>query len=87
MHQKGLSGRQVRWLEKLSEFSFEVMYVPGEHNILPDALSRVYEYDEPGTIRAPAEYIQHDLMIESSPLGTLSPILTAPMLVGPEALA
>jgi len=33
--QKGLSGRQARWLEKLSEFDFDVQYVPGEENVLP----------------------------------------------------
>jgi len=47
--QKGLSGRQARWLEKLSEFDFGVQYVPGEENVLPDALSCIYEFDAPGT--------------------------------------
>ena len=50
LDQKGLSGRQARWLEWLSEFDFKILYVPGEENILPDALSRMYEYDAPGTI-------------------------------------
>jgi len=39
LDQKGLSGRQARWMEHLSEFDFEVLYVLGKKNILPDALS------------------------------------------------
>lgn len=61
LDQKDLSGRQARWLEKLAEFDFDVKYVPGVDNVLPDALSRMYEFDEPGTIRAPSEYLHHDL--------------------------
>ena len=38
LDQKGLSGRQARWMEKLSEFDFKVKYVAGEENILPDAV-------------------------------------------------
>lgn len=56
LEQKDLSGRQARWLEKLAEFDFEVKYVPGVENVLPDALSRMYEFDAPGTIRSPSEY-------------------------------
>ena len=50
LDQRDLSGRQARWLEQLSEFDFHVLYVPGEENILPDALSHMYEFDAPGTI-------------------------------------
>jgi RNase H-like domain found in reverse transcriptase len=32
LNQKNLSGRQARWLEKISSFDFEVVYVPGEEN-------------------------------------------------------
>jgi len=31
-------------------FGLKVLYVPGEENVLPDALSRMYEFDAPGTI-------------------------------------
>ncbi|KIN99114.1 hypothetical protein M404DRAFT_78798, partial [Pisolithus tinctorius Marx 270] len=64
LDQKDLSGRQARWLEKLAEFDFEIKYVPGEENVLPDALSRMYEFDAPGTIRAHSEYLHHDLDVE-----------------------
>jgi hypothetical protein len=40
--QKDLLGRFARWVNKLMEFDFEIEYVPGEENILPDALSRMY---------------------------------------------
>ena len=55
MKQKNLSGRQARWLEKISEFDFEVVYVPGAENILSDALSQLYAFDEAGTVRARGE--------------------------------
>jgi len=40
LNQKNLSRRQARWLEKISCFDFEVVYVPGEENSVADALSR-----------------------------------------------
>jgi len=86
LDQKGLSGRQARWMEKLSEFDFKVKYVAGEENILPDALSRLYEYDEPGTIRAPEEYLQYDANVEASTTSK-GLVLSAPLFVGAEALA
>lgn len=50
--QKNLSGRQACWLEQISEFNFEVQYVPGVDNVLADALSRMYSHDAPGTVHA-----------------------------------
>ncbi|KAL7284496.1 hypothetical protein ACG7TL_001787 [Trametes sanguinea] len=85
--QKNLSARQVRWLEKIAEFDFEVEYVPGIENVLADALSRIYSYDAPGTVRAASEYVQHD--DESGLLqGILeSHAISAPVLTGVEAAA
>lgn len=37
-NQKNLSPRQSRWLEKMSAFDFDVIYVPGTDNVLSDAL-------------------------------------------------
>jgi hypothetical protein len=83
LKQKGLTGRQARWMEKLSEFDFEVIYVPGEQNTLADALSRMYSDDRPGTVRAPSEYTLSDGPMSSIPVSMVS----MPLLVGAEALA
>ena len=36
------SNRQMRWLEKLGDFTFEVIYLPGSENKAADALSRAH---------------------------------------------
>jgi len=51
LKQKNLTGRQARWMEKISEFDFKVIYVPGEQNTLADTLSRIYSEDKDGTVR------------------------------------
>ena len=61
LHQKNLSSRQARWLEKISSFSFEVVYIPGSENVVADTLSRMYANDSPGTIRAGSEHTLHDV--------------------------
>ena len=38
--QPKLSKRQTRWMEKLAEYDFEIIYAPGKSNIVADALSR-----------------------------------------------
>ena len=43
--QPTLSHRQARWLEKLAEFDYEIVYTPGPMNIVPDALSRRPDYN------------------------------------------
>jgi hypothetical protein len=83
LDQKGLSGRQAHWMEKLGEFTFSIEYVPGEHNVLPDALSRLYDFDAPGTVRAVSEYVAHD---EDSPPEAPG-LASMPVLVGAEAIA
>ena len=80
--QKNLSGRQARWLEKISEFDFDIKYVPGPENILPDALSRMYSGDAPGTVRASSEYVTlADHGVESA----MASLISMPVLVGTEA--
>jgi hypothetical protein len=56
LNQKNLSGHQAHWIEKISSFNFEVVYVPGSKNVLADALSRIYSNDAPGTVRSHSEY-------------------------------
>ena len=61
LNQKSISGRQARWLEKISSFIFEVVYVPGSENVVADALSRMYSNDSAGTERVRSEYSYHDV--------------------------
>ena len=62
LNQKNLSGQQARWLEKISSFDFEVVYVPGEENSVADTLSRMYSNDAPGTVHSRTEYTYHDVV-------------------------
>lgn len=81
LSQPNLSGRQARWIEKISDFDFEVIYVAGTENILADALSRIYADDLPGTVRARSEYVQEpDTDGVSEPRPTAR-IITAPLLI------
>ncbi|KAJ3474054.1 hypothetical protein NLI96_g12674 [Meripilus lineatus] len=56
--QKHLSPRQHRWVDVLNEFDDEIMYIPGETNVLADALSRIYSDEPIGIERAKSEYVQ-----------------------------
>jgi hypothetical protein len=38
--QKELNQRQTRWIETLSEYTFDIVYKPGKTNVVADALSR-----------------------------------------------
>jgi hypothetical protein len=83
MNQKDLTGRQARWIDKISEFDFEVVYIPGAENILADALSCIYSNDAPGTVHATSEYTQHDkAQVYFAVQGISMPLLT-----GTEAMA
>ena len=62
LNQKNLSGPQARWLEKISSFTFEVVYIAGSENVVADALSRIYANDSPGTVRARSEHTYHDVV-------------------------
>ena len=60
LKQKNLSPCQVRWMELLLEFDFEIIYIEGTQNILCDALSCLYANDAAGTVRSSTEYLEHD---------------------------
>ena len=42
LNQKNLTGWQAWWLEKISSFSFKVIYIAGSKNVVADALSWMY---------------------------------------------
>ncbi|TBU56080.1 hypothetical protein BD310DRAFT_824599, partial [Dichomitus squalens] len=80
-----VSGRQARWLEHISEYNFDIEYVPGVENVLADALSRIYSNDRPGTVRAPSEYTSFDEEGDfGSSLRTFA--ISVPILVDPESV-
>lgn len=77
------SPQQVRWLEALSEFDFETLYIPGSENTLADALSRMYCNEPKGTIQSASEYmsveekdVPRDLLLNfvSAPVYTGTPL-------------
>jgi len=69
-------------MEKISEFDFEIIYMPGSENILSDALSRLYSYNGPGTVHACSEYTYHDIIDNG---GLEVHLVSMPLLVGLEA--
>ena len=76
MKQKNLSARQHRWLDVLSEFDFEIEYIPGETNRFADALSRIYSDETPGVSRAASEFVE-----DKDELRTYQSIRTSPVYV------
>ena len=85
MTQKDLSGRQNRWLDVLNEFDFTIRYIPGELNVLADALSRIYSAEPAGVERATSEYVEEDGMGEAMNARTarvLRPVYTGAAAVG-----
>ena len=85
LNQKNLSGRQARWLEKISSFSFEVVYIAGSENVVADALSRMYSNDSPGTVRAASEFTCHDVLDDDT-LPVSNDMGELPILAGVEAV-
>jgi hypothetical protein len=75
LNQRNLSGRQARWLEKISAFPFEVVYIAGCENVVADALSRMYSNDSKGTVRTTSEYTYHDVLDDDTVAMKELPIL------------
>jgi RNase H-like domain found in reverse transcriptase/Reverse transcriptase (RNA-dependent DNA polymerase)/Retroviral aspartyl protease len=85
LNQKNLSGRQARWLEKISTFTFKVVYIEGSENVVADALSRLYSNDSPGTQRARSEHTYHDVVDEDTSVVASGEEPDVPVLAGIEA--
>ena len=84
LNQRNLSGRQARWLEKISSFSYEVVYIAGSENVVADALSHIYSNDLPGTVQAKSEYTYHDVVDDDT--SSVNPLFEGlPVLAGIEA--
>jgi hypothetical protein len=79
-----LSGRQARWVEKISGFDFDIKYVSGTENVLADALSRIYSNEAPGTVRARSEYTYHDI-VDNDVIETNA--ISMPVFAGRETIA
>jgi hypothetical protein len=60
LSQKNLSSCQHQWLDILNEFDYKIHYIPGETNVLADALSRIYSDEPLGIERAVSEYVGDD---------------------------
>ncbi|KAF9021042.1 hypothetical protein BDZ89DRAFT_891597, partial [Hymenopellis radicata] len=59
-----LSSRQMRWMEYLARFDFDINYVKGVNNKVADALSRYYETDEPDEVQPPEDYANADIRLD-----------------------
>uniref|UniRef100_A0A0W0FWB7 Reverse transcriptase RNase H-like domain-containing protein n=1 Tax=Moniliophthora roreri TaxID=221103 RepID=A0A0W0FWB7_MONRR len=71
--QKRLSGHQMHWMEYLSRFDFDIMYIKSVQNKVADALSQYFESDRPGEIHDLCKYVSADARLdedgEDLPLG------------------
>jgi hypothetical protein len=45
--QSHLTPRQIRQVELLAEYDFEIIYYPGNQNTAADTLSRRFDHEEP----------------------------------------
>ena len=57
LNQPKLTSRQMRLLETLQEYNFDIEYYPGARNYIQDALSRRPDYKKPPIPHLPYTYI------------------------------
>ena len=85
LNQKNPSGWQACWIEKISNFTFEVTYIAGSENVVADALSWIYSNDSAGTERAKSEYTYFDVDNDDTSRVELVGMEALPVLAGIEA--
>jgi len=64
--QRRLSSRQMRWMEYLSRFDFDIQYVKGTSNKVADSLSRYYQSDTGDDIHPLYDYVNADTQLDPS---------------------
>jgi hypothetical protein len=62
--QRWLSSRQMRWMEYLSRFDFNIQYVKGTSNKVPDSLSRYYQLDTGDDVHSLYDYVTADSQLD-----------------------
>lgn len=62
--QRRLSSRQMRWMEYLSRFNYDIHYVKGALNKVADALSRYYESDTWYDVHPITSYVDADVCLD-----------------------
>lgn len=82
MRQQNLSPRQHRWIDTLSEFDFDIQYIPGDINGFADALSRVYSDEPRGITRADSEFIDEGSDVETKTAPKIHPVYIETYLLG-----
>jgi hypothetical protein len=77
--QSNLSKRQMRWMETLQEYDYEIVYVQGKFNVVADALSRINE--SPSTaLYVGSEDDEYSDVVALNVVGTVSrPMLSKSM--------
>ncbi len=62
--QSNLTGHQMWWMDYLSRFNFDIMYIKGEKNKVADCLSHYYKNDNVNDIHIMQEYVRANVRID-----------------------
>ncbi len=59
-----LSNRQRQWIDYMSRFQFDIMYVKGGYNKVADCLSQYYKSDTAADVHDMSDYVQVDRKVD-----------------------
>jgi len=62
--QRRLSSRQMRWMEYLSRFDYDIQYIKGTSNKVADSLSRYYQSDTWEDVHPSYDFVSADLKLD-----------------------